>query len=248
MEIELEAVAAPAAPRRAATIGLPAGGGGWIAPRIGDGDRLRGSGTGEMTTLVDTAALAGELRDVGIRADQIALSAVGEKRTRIEGLGIGIHTYANLAAFGQFQLARMPLAAAIGSLEYSLSLAQESSVTAAMARGEVRCLDIAIVAQAFLQQRGIPSTLVGGSIRWPGDNLIDGHAYLLLEHGGRHLVWDATNPIRTASGGHRPALYEMAADVALRLLRGDDVLAPCSLIYSADRRVEFGATVNGDFV
>ena len=249
MEIELGEIARPPAP--APTLParvIPAGGGGWIADRIADGDRLRGSSRGEMTTIADTQAFAADLREVAARAERLMVACGSDRRAAVEAFGIDLPAYAAVAAFGEFQRERMPVAAGIGSASYGMSLSDEASVSDAVEAGRVRCLDIAIVAQAFMQQMGIECVLVGGSTRRPGSGAIDGHAFLILNQTGHRLVWDPTNPIPTASGGHRPALYDMPAAAADRLLSGAKVLEACPLVYHRDYRVEFGATDNGDFI
>jgi|GEM_PF-6569787 hypothetical protein len=82
-------------------------------------------------------------------------------------------------------------------------------------RNVAECAEIAALAQVFLQNEGITSVYVGGSVLWELDldpesfSYPEPHAFLIIHKEGHTYIYDPSNPINFEKVGYLPAIYEI---------------------------------------
>lgn len=74
------------------------------------------------------------------------------------------------------------------------------------------CAEIAALAQAYLQQEGVPSTYFSGDVLLNRDHeFSEKHSFVVIRQGDKVYIYDPTNPTNTTSGKF-PSIYTTEAN------------------------------------
>src|SRR3989339_711832 len=74
------------------------------------------------------------------------------------------------------------------------------------------CAEIAALAQAYLQQEGVPSTYFSGDVLWDKEwEFSEEHSFIIIRQGDKVYIYDPTNPTNTTSGKF-PSIYTAEAN------------------------------------
>jgi len=87
------------------------------------------------------------------------------------------------------------------------------------------CVEIATLAQVYLQEEGVCSSFFSGDVLWNeagGEDLefSDAHSFIVIRDSGRQYIYDPSNPTNTTAGKF-PSIYTMGADFDKEMARGE---------------------------
>lgn len=87
-------------------------------------------------------------------------------------------------------------------------------------KGAQECVEIAALAQYFLQEMGIASSFFSGEVLWRDDyEFGDKHSFIVIRNNEKQFVFDPANPTKATNGLH-PSVYLLSADFDSEVRKG----------------------------
>ena len=107
-----------------------------------------------------------------------------------------IKTFAHLCAFDNVLRKMYPELSAHPDKRKIFYDGSEKTLSEAVTAGVCQCAEIAILAQAYLQQQGIESKYFGGELlRSANDEFGEPHSFISLKTSGQDYIYDPANPL-----------------------------------------------------
>ncbi len=161
------------------------------------------------------------------------------KGNRIE---IDLHLFTVLCAFSRaFHKEFKPEASRsqIRESEYSMG---EVELGDAFKKGFAECAEISVVAQEFLQKKGINSKYFSGAVLWSSEaEFAEPHSFILIRYGTETYVFDPANPMQGPDGSVYPRISRTSsafdAETSKKIKRfvtANNVITKQSAFYGVD--------------
>gem|GEM_PF-1218836 len=131
------------------------------------------------------------------------------KGNRIE---IDLHLFTVLCAFSRAFHKEFRPDASRGQIRKSEYVMGEVKLGDAFKKGFAECAEISVVAQEFLQKKGINSKYFSGAVLWSSEaEFAEPHSFILIRYGTQTYVFDPANPMQGPDGSVYPRISKTSS-------------------------------------